>query len=155
MPVSDMTKLHIVLVEPEIPPNTGNVARLCAAAELCLHLVHPLGFSVDDRHLKRAGLDYWHLVDVVHHHSLSRFLAACGDENLLAFSRRADTVYTEAPFSEGDYLLFGRETAGLPGEIMSLCPSYRIPMTGKVRSLNLATSVGIVAYEALRQINGW
>ena len=148
-------KLHIVLVEPEIPPNTGNVARLCAAAELRLHLVHPLGFSVDDRHLKRAGLDYWHLVDLIHHESLDRFLDVHGNSRLFAFSKKADRIYTDAAFEKGSFLLFGKETAGLPESITSSYPAYRIPMTGRVRSLNLATSAGIVAYEALRQINGW
>lgn len=148
-------KLNIVLVEPEIPPNTGNVARLCGAAELSLHLVHPLGFSVDDRHLKRAGLDYWHLVNVVHHRNVEEFLGDYGQNRLFAFSKKADIIYTEAPFSRGCFLLFGKETAGLPEMITTKYPSFRIPMTGRVRSLNLATSVGIVAYEALRQINRW
>ncbi len=142
--------LHVVLYCPEIPANTGNIARLCAAAELRLHLIHPLGFSVDDRSLKRAGLDYWREVDVVHHEDYAAFLRYRGERgNLLAFSRHATPTYPEAPVRRGDYLLFGQETQGLPSRIKTSVPCFSIPMWGKVRSLNLSTSVGIVAYHFL------
>jgi tRNA (cytidine/uridine-2'-O-)-methyltransferase len=106
--------LHVVLVEPEIPPNTGNVARLCAATGCALHLVEPLGFSIDDRELKRAGLDYWHALGVVLHPSLDAFLAATPARKRWFFSTHATRVFTDAPFARGDMLVFGRETRGLP-----------------------------------------
>jgi len=145
--------LHIVLFQPEIPSNTGNIARLCGAAELRLHLIHPLGFRVDDRHLRRAGLDYWGEVDVHHHKSFEAFCVqrAPGSE-LFAFSTHAQEIYTNAHPGKGDYLIFGQETQGLPEEILEACPSYRVPIWGKVRSLNLATTVGIVAYHFLHQL---
>lgn len=146
----DNPALHIVLCEPEIPANTGNIARLCGAAELTLHLIHPLGFQVDDRHLRRAGLDYWPEVDVRHHQSFPEYLEAKGGAaRILAFSRHADSLYTEASVTHGDHLLFGSETRGLPPEITAAYPCYRIPIWGRVRSLNLSTSVGIVAYHGL------
>lgn len=145
--------LHVVLHCPEIPANTGNIARLCGAAELRLHLIHPLGFSVDDRALKRAGLDYWQEVDVVHHEDYEHFLEYRGGRgNLFAFSRHAPRAYPEAPVGRGDYLLFGRETRGLPGRIMTSLPCFAIPIWGRVRSLNLSTSVGIVAYHFLHRL---
>jgi tRNA (cytidine/uridine-2'-O-)-methyltransferase len=144
---------HVVLYQPEIPANTGNIARLCGAAELRLHLIHPLGFRVDDRHLKRAGLDYWQEVDVRHHESFQDFLADMDrNANLLTFSRHAFHPYTNARVIRGDYLLFGPETRGLPLEIREIYPSYSIPIWGKVRSLNLSTTVGIVTYHYLHQM---
>ncbi len=145
---------NIVLVEPEIPPNTGNVARLCAATGSTLHLVHPLGFSIDDRHLRRAGLDYWPHVQVVEHRDIHTFLAECGGLELLLFSKRGERPYTQAPFSPGAYLLFGRETQGLPGWLLERHrdTTFHIPTWGRVRSLNLSTAVGIVAYEGFRQV---
>lgn len=139
---------NIVLYQPEIPANTGNIARLCGAAMLRLHLIHPLGFRVDDKHLKRAGLDYWTEVDVKHHESFESFLKSDEEiENrLLCFSKYADKDYTKGDVRRGDYLLFGQESLGLPVEIREKYPCFRIPMPGKVRSLNLSTSVGIVTY---------
>ncbi len=145
--------LNVVLYQPEIPANTGNIARLCGAAEICLHLIHPLGFEVDDKHLKRAGLDYWHEVDVRHHMNFDVFLNNIVDNaKLIVLSRHSTPVYTTAEVSHGDYLLFGRETAGLPLHIRETYPCFCIPMWGNVRSLNLSTSVGIVAYHFLHQI---
>jgi len=146
--------LHVVLYRPEIPANTGNIARLCGAARMRLHLIHPLGFKVDDKHLKRAGLDYWQEVDVRQHGDFKAFLAEVGKrENIIAFSRHALTVYTEARVKHGDYLLFGQETKGLPEHIMETYPCFSIPIWGRVRSLNLSTTVGIVAYHYLHQID--
>ena len=147
--------LNVVLYQPEIPANTGNVARLCGATEIRLHLVHPLGFSMDDKHLKRAGLDYWHEVDIREHESFEAFLESrerCEQGNLIAFSKNACIDYPKAEVSHGDYLLFGQETLGLPPEIRNAYPCYKIPMWGAVRSLNLSTSVGIVVYHYLHQL---
>jgi tRNA (cytidine/uridine-2'-O-)-methyltransferase len=147
--------LHVVLYQPEIPANTGNIARLCGAAEVRLHLIHPLGFQVDDKHLKRAGLDYWTEVDIRHHVNFEAFLKDRepeGSSYLAAFSRHAEEQYTEAKVGHGDYLLFGRETLGLPEEIRKQYPCYKIPIWGKVRSLNLSTTVGIVVYHYLHQM---
>jgi tRNA (cytidine/uridine-2'-O-)-methyltransferase len=147
--------LQVVLYQPEIPANTGNIARLCGAAEVCLHLIHPLGFKVDNKHLKRAGLDYWPEVDIRHHESFSSFLesaGAAGQMRMIAFSKKASAIYTEAKVERGFYLLFGPETRGLPETIMSDFPCYRIPIRGKVRSLNLSTSVGILVYHYLHQL---
>ncbi len=110
--------MHIVLVEPEIPGNTGNVARLCAATGMELHLVRPLGFSTDDKHLKRAGLDYWHLVRVSYHDALDELLAAERDGTFWFFSTKAPRAYTEARFGPEDFLVFGKETAGLPEAVL-------------------------------------
>jgi len=147
--------LHVVLYQPEIPANTGNIARLCGAAEIRLHLIHPLGFRVDDRHLKRAGLDYWSEVDIRYHLDFQAFTEAKqreGPSNIIAFSTHADPVYTMASVSAGDNLLFGGETRGLPPDIRNEYPCYRIPIWGQVRSLNLSTSVGIVVYHYLNKI---
>ncbi len=151
-------RINVVLVEPEIPPNTGNVARLCAATGSPLHLVHPLGFSTDDKSLKRAGLDYWKWVEIYHHQDIGSFLSTLGqDSNLILFSKKADQVYTKAPYSPGCYLLFGKETQGLPKELLEAYAEkcFRLPIWGKVRSLNLATAAGIALYEAYRQILKW
>ncbi len=145
--------IHVVLYQPEIPANTGNIARLCGAAEITLHLIHPLGFSVDDKHLKRAGLDYWHEVDIYHHLSFESFTEHVGEKGtLIAFSRHASLAYTKAEVKHGYYLLFGRETIGLPLHIRKAYPCYSIPIWGKVRSLNLSTTVGIVTYHYLHQM---
>lgn len=144
--------LHLVLVEPQIPPNTGNVARLCAATGCALHLIEPLGFSIDDRDLKRAGLDYWAALTVVVHASLDAFFATIAPQRSWLLSTRAARTYRAAPFARGDALVFGKETAGLPEALLRAYPerALRIPMrAGAVRSLNLSTAVGIVAYEAL------
>ena len=147
--------LQIALIEPEIPPNTGNVARLCAATGCALHLVEPLGFSIDDRELKRAGLDYWEHVNVTLHPSLDAFLDATSDSQRWYFSTRASLPYTNADFHRGDILVFGKETKGLPDELLARDPEHclRIPMRpGSVRSINLSTAVGIVTYAALAQL---
>lgn len=150
-------QLHVILVQPEIPPNTGNVARLCGATRTPLHLVHPLGFATDDKALRRAGLDYWKDVDVHHHADFPAALAGSGDGPVLLFSARAERLYTEAPFAPGARLVFGRETAGLPKEILDAYPAstYRIPIWGPVRSLNLSTAVGVVVYEAYRRLGAF
>jgi len=148
--------LHIVLVEPEIPPNTGNVARLCAATGCALHLVEPLGFRIDDRELKRAGLDYWHALGVVMHASLAAFLEDTATMRRWFFSAQAARPYARAPFARGDMLVFGRETKGLPRDLIEREGehSLRIPMRpNSVRSINLSTAVGIVTYAALAAID--
>lgn len=145
--------LQVVLFQPEIPSNTGNIARLCGAAEFRLHLIHPLGFQVDDRHLKRAGLDYWSEVDIRHHQNFHCFLKEQDPGGrILAFSSHAEALYTEAKPEKGDFLLFGQETCGLPQEILQAYSSYRVPIWGNVRSLNLATTVGIVSYHFLHEL---
>ncbi len=152
-----LPRLHVVLYQPEIPPNTGNVARLCGATGSALHLVHPLGFSTDDRAVRRAGLDYWSAVDVHHHPDLGSALAATGSGPVLCFSARGGAPYDRAPFAPGARLVFGPETRGLPPEVLDAHRPhvYRIPIWGPVRSLNLATSAGIVVYEAYRRLGAW
>jgi len=152
----DMTDdpFHIVLVEPQIPPNTGSIARLCGATDTVLHLVHPLGFSVDDKHLKRAGLDYWSYVDIRYWKSFDVFLESCDERQIFFFTTKVDRPYFKANFQPGSYIIFGKETKGLPEEIIALYKDrcYTIPMrNNNIRSLNLAMSAGIVLYEALRQ----
>ncbi len=150
--------IHIALWEPEIPPNTGNVARLCAATGARLHLIGRLGFRLDDKALKRAGLDYWPAVDVIRHVTFEEFEAVVGDGRVWCVETPTDTPYTRAEFRDGDTLLFGSESKGLPAGVRERYAGrvVGIPMpTGHVRSLNLATAVGIVLYEALRQVHGW
>ncbi len=150
--------LQIALWEPQIPPNTGNIARLCAATGTPLHLIGRLGFLLDDRSLRRAGLDYWHAVEMHRHATLEEFEAAHADRRVFCFSAHANASYTSARYHRGDVLLFGSETNGLPEEVKRRHAGQvlTIPMPGTaVRSLNLATSVGIVLYEALRQIEAW
>ena len=147
--------LHVALVEPEIPPNTGNVARLCAATGCALHLVEPLGFRIDDRELKRAGLDYWHSVALVVHPSLDSFLEATATLGRWFFSTHATQRYDTAAFARGDVLVFGKETKGLPKELLARYPdrALRIPMRqDSVRSINLSTAVGIATYDALSKL---
>ncbi len=145
--------LHIVLVEPEIPGNTGNISRLCAATGCELHLVKPLGFSVDDRYLKRAGLDYWHLVTVHYHENFSEVLQQYQNHTFYFNTTKASRLYTQVQYKSGDMLVFGKETAGLPDEILNINRDtcIRIPMVSDARSLNLSNAAAIVAYEALRQ----
>lgn len=145
--------IHLVLVEPEIPANTGNVARTCAVTGAQLHLIRPLGFSIDDKQLKRAGLDYWHLLNVQIHDSLDDFFRAHPDGPYYYLSTKAKNTYTDVEYPENVYFLFGKETKGLPEEIIRKNPdtAIRIPMRAEARSLNLSNSVAIVAYEALRQ----
>jgi tRNA (cytidine/uridine-2'-O-)-methyltransferase len=147
--------LHVVLVEPEIPPNTGSVARLCAANALRLHLVGPLGFTIDDKHLKRAGLDYWPHVDARVYPSWAEFEARSPPARRLFYSARAERSYLDVHYRPGDWLFFGGESRGLPREVLAAHRSatFAIPMrTREVRSLNLSNAVSIVVYEALRQI---
>ena len=150
------SQLHVVLVHPEIPPNTGSIARLCAATRTRLHLVKPLGFSLEDKYLKRAGLDYWPYVDLRVHESWRAFDEEHGSEPRLCFSARAQPTYLSAPLASPGplYLVFGGETSGLPSDVAAQHSSamFRIPIReDHVRSLNLANAVAIVVYEALRQ----
>ena len=150
--------LHVALWEPEIPPNTGNIARLCAAAGVRLHLVGRLGFRIDDRSMKRAGLDYWEFVDWKRHDDFAELEADVGVENIIVIETPAKLVYTEAPIAWGTCLLFGNESRGLPETIRARYADrlYGIPMlTTHVRSLNLANAVSIVLYDALRRLHGW
>jgi tRNA (cytidine/uridine-2'-O-)-methyltransferase len=146
--------MHVVLYQPEIPPNTGSVARLCAATLTPLHLIEPLGFKIDDKHLKRAGLDYWEFVDLHVHPSWEEFLQRYPGARLLYFSKKARRSYTRAAYAANDFLVFGPETRGLPETwlVKNSENAYRIPMMGKVRSLNLSNAVSIVLYEGLRQL---
>lgn len=150
--------LHIVLVEPEIPPNTGNIARSCAATGSVLHLVKPLGFSIDDKSLKRAGLDYWPYVSVQVHESLDGFLWEYRDrkDRMFLATTKGSRYYTDIEFRDGDMILFGRETAGLPRDLIEANRerSIRIPLSEdtRLRSLNLSNSVSIILFEALRQL---
>ncbi len=165
---------NIVLVEPEIPPNTGNIARLCAATNTKLHLIHPLGFEINDKHLKRAGLDYWNLLNIEEYESWDEFKFKHGIDqigiveapqwgastggydksNFWFISTRGEKNIWNVEFNPGDYLIFGSETKGLREEILNLNKNavVSIPMNGKTRSLNLSTAVGIVLYEGLRQL---
>lgn len=152
---------RVVLFEPQIPPNTGNVARTCAATGWELHLIEPLGFSLSDRHLRRAGLDYWPLVRLTQHPDVASFLEACRRRGgrLLALSSLASTPYTEVRYDPSDWLLFGRESDGLSDELLAVAderltipmPCSRHAVPGGVRSLNLSVAVGVVVFEALRQ----
>ena len=145
--------LHIVLVEPEIPQNTGNIARTCAATGSRLHLVKPLGFDVSDRAVKRAGLDYWHLVDVRVYENLRDFFAKNDVSCMRLFSTKAPRCYTEADYPDGCYLIFGKETKGLPEDFLAahFRDCVKIPMIEEARSLNLSNSVAVGVFEALRQ----
>ena len=148
--------LHLALVEPEIPPNTGNVARLCAATGAALHLVEPLGFRLDDADLKRAGLDYWEHLRIAVYPNLPQFLEDTKLYRRWFFSKRGTRPYAGADFQTGDMLVFGKETKGLPAELLAREPdrTLRIPMRANgVRSLNLSTAVGIAAYAALAKMN--
>ena len=146
--------LNIVLVEPEIPSNTGNIARTCAATGSVLHLIRPLGFDISDKAVKRAGLDYWHLVDVRDYENLDDFFAKNDVAEPWLLSTKAPRRYTEAKFTDGCYLFFGKETRGLPEDFLARYYDrcLRIPMREEARSLNLGNSVAIVTYEALRQL---
>lgn len=145
--------MHIILIEPEIPGNTGNIARLCAATGCELHLVKPLGFSVDDKSLKRAGLDYWHLVKVHYHENFAEVQEKYQGHNFYYNTTKAKKAYSEISYTDDDMLVFGKETAGIPESILKENWEHcvRIPMMDEARSLNLSNSVAIVAYEALKQ----
>lgn len=148
-----MHNLNVVLYQPKIPQNTGNIARTCAAVGAKLHLIRPLGFSVQDRHLKRAGLDYWHMVDIAYHDTLDHFLQKHKDMNLHFITKKARQAYDKIDFSGDVFLVFGKETLGLPVELLekNRHRCYRIPMISGARSLNLSNAVAIVIYEACRQ----
>ena len=148
-----MKNVNVCLLEPEIPQNTGNISRTCAATNSSLHLIRPLGFEITDRHLKRAGLDYWKYLDLSFYDGWKEFEEAHAGAKMYFFSTKARRCYTEATYEKGCFLVFGKETAGLPEELLlkhgESC--VRIPMYGDLRSLNLSNSVAIAVYEALRQ----
>ncbi len=152
-------KINVVMVEPEIPQNTGNIARTCAATGSKLHLVHPLGFSISDKYLKRAGLDYWDKLEIEEHDSLDAFLEKYKPEenNMFYATTKAKHCYSDVDFSniEEVFILFGKETKGLPEDLLQkyIDNTIRIPMIGDLRSLNLSNSVAIIVYEVLRQCN--
>ena len=145
--------LNIVLVEPEIPQNTGNIARTCAATGARLHLVEPMGFKVDDRRLKRAGLDYWYLLDITYYKDITDFFERNAGGEFYYFSTKAKRVYSDVEYPDGCYLVFGKETKGLPEKLLHDNPdtTVRIPMRSEARSLNLSNSVAVGVYETLRQ----
>jgi tRNA (cytidine/uridine-2'-O-)-methyltransferase len=147
---------QIALYEPEIPPNTGNIIRLCANTGCKLHLIHPLGFSMETKQLRRAGLDYRDLMHVVEHESWDHFAKTHKDSRILAFSTKAKGFYTDISYEDNDILLFGPETRGLPETLLNALPEEQVlkmPMLASSRSLNLSNTVAIAAYEALRQTN--
>ena len=147
--------INIVLCEPEIPQNTGNIARTCAATGAALHLIRPLGFAIDDRKLKRAGLDYWHQLDITYYDGLADFYAKNPEADVYYFSTKAKHLYTEIEYPNPVYIMFGKETKGLPEELLHDNPDrcVRLPMREGLRSLNLSNSVAIAVYEILRQGN--
>ena len=148
--------MHVALIEPQIPPNTGNIVRLTAATGSPLHLIEPLGFELAAPELKRAGLDYWSHADIWVHKSWDEFRQAIGRDRSLYFSANATNDFWEAPFAPNSCLIFGNETAGMPAKLLAKYPErcFRIPMRQETRCLNLATAVGIVLYEGLRQLRG-
>jgi len=148
-----MVNLNVVLYQPKIPQNTGNIARTCAALGAKLHLIRPLGFSVRDRHLKRAGLDYWHMVEIAYYDTMDDFFEKHRGKNFNFITKKASKSYDEIDFSGDVFLIFGKETSGLPEELLKKNRErcYRIPMKFDARSLNLSNAVAIVVYEACRQ----
>ena len=148
-----MTKLNLVLVEPEIPQNTGNIARTCAVTGAALHLVRPMGFEPDDTKLKRAGLDYWDKLDITYYDSIYDFLDKHGEDNLFLFTTKAEKAHSDVAYPENTFLLFGKETAGLPLWLIERYKenAVRIPMRNELRCLNLSNAVAVGAYEYLRQ----
>ena len=148
-----MNDINIVLVEPEIPQNTGNIARTCAATGASLHLVKPLGFEIDDRKLKRAGLDYWDKLDITYYEGLDDFFAKNPDADFYCFTTKARHVYSEISYPKRVFLMFGKETKGLPEELLFANPDrcVRIPMRDTLRSLNLSNSAAVAVYEVFRQ----
>lgn len=147
-----MSVINIVMIEPQIPQNTGNVARTCAATGARLHLVGPMGFKADDKKLKRAGLDYWHFLDITYYESSAEFFEK-NSGPFFYFTTKARQVHSEVDYPDGCYIVFGKETKGLPEELLLANPEscVRIPMAGEIRSLNLSNSVAIGVYEILRQ----
>ena len=148
-----MSNINIVLLEPEIPQNTGNIARTCAATGASLHLIEPLGFRIDDAKLKRAGLDYWHHLDITYYKDIEDFYTKNPDAKVYYFSTKAPQKYTDITYPEKVYLMFGKETKGLPEELLHANKSHcvRIPMRDSLRSLNLSNSAAIAVYEVFRQ----
>jgi tRNA (cytidine/uridine-2'-O-)-methyltransferase len=147
--------LHVILFRPEIPPNTGNVIRLCANTGASLHLIRPLGFALDDTRLRRAGLDYHEYAQVAVHDDLDACLTVLGQPRVFAYSTRGRVSHVDARYADGDALLFGCETAGLPGEVLEAIPAtqrLRLPMRPDSRSLNLSNTVAVAVYEAWRQL---
>lgn len=147
--------LHVILFRPEIPPNTGNVIRLCANTGAALHLIRPLGFELDDARLRRAGLDYHEYASVAVHDDLASCLGATGTPRVFAFTTRGRVAHVDARFADGDALLFGCETAGLPADVLDAIPPsqrLRLPMCPDSRSLNLSNTVAVAVYEAWRQL---
>jgi len=144
--------LHIALYHPEIPPNTGNIGRLCLGIGAALHVVHPIGFSMDAKTVRRAGLDYWKHVDLHEHQDEAAFWEWVADRPVHLFSKRGGASYVHCPFAVGDVLLFGCETVGLPAELIAARGAFQIPMTGPTRSLNLSNAVAVVAYQALQSV---
>ena len=151
----NVSKIHIVLLEPEIPQNTGNIARTCAATGASLHLIRPMGFEIDDKKLKRAGLDYWDKLDITYYDGLGDFMAQHEGATIYYFTTKAPKCYTEVSYPDEVFIMFGKESAGLPEELLFSHPSHcvRIPMRESLRSLNLSNSVAIAVYEILRQSN--
>ena len=149
-----MAKINIVMVEPEIPQNTGNIARTCAATGARLHIVKPMGFNIDDKKLKRAGLDYWHYLDITYYENLEDLLSK-NEGAFFYITTKGRKAHSDVSYPDNCYLLFGKETKGLPEELLIKNPErcVRIPMQGEIRSLNLSNSVAIAVYEALRQWN--
>ncbi len=148
----DEPTLHIALMHPEIPGNTGNIGRLAAGVGARLHLIHPLGFDISEKAVRRAGLDYWRHVDLQEHADADAFWAWAEGRPVLAFSARATTIYTEPDYPPGVVLLFGRETTGLPDDALARVPGVRLPLPGPVRSLNLSNAVAVGVYHALRSL---
>ena len=148
-----MSEIHICLVEPEIPQNTGNIARTCAVTGAALHLVRPLGFEIDDAKLKRAGLDYWDKLNITYYNSLTEFMEIHRDDPLYFFTTKGKKCYTDVVFPERVFLVFGKETKGLPEPLLEehVEKTLRIPMRSELRSLNLSNSVAVAVYEVLRQ----
>jgi tRNA (cytidine/uridine-2'-O-)-methyltransferase len=148
--------LHVVLVAPEIPPNTGSIARLCAGTDTELHLVEPLGFSLEDRYLRRAGLDYWPHVRLHVHTSLASVYDTCSGGRFFYATKKTGRLYTEVAYRRGDFLVFGCETRGLPEALLGAhaAATIRLPQNDKIRSQNLANAVSAILYEAIRQISG-
>ncbi len=150
-----MPILNVVLVEPEIPSNTGNIVRTCAATGARLHIIKPMGFTPDDKKLKRAGLDYWHFMDITYYENLQEFFEKTNKENAtyFYFTTKAKQTYSKVDYQDNCYLLFGKETKGLPEELLIKNPErcVRLPMMGEIRSLNLSNTVCVAVYETLRQ----
>lgn len=148
--------LHVALLRPEIPPNTGNISRLCVGLGVPLHLIRPIPFSIDDKQVRRAGLDHWPHLALVEHDDEAAFWHWAEGRRVHLFSSHGQRPYTRCPFTRGDVLLFGSETTGLPRALVEARGAWRIPMPGPVRSLNLSNAVAVVTYEALRQVEpGW